>query len=83
MISEVSMDCSFDLGLCGYSQVQTDNFDWSLTDISTPTVGTGPDRDHTSGTGCYIYIETSTPQKPGDVADLTSPLQVETWILLC
>ncbi|XP_025085553.1 MAM and LDL-receptor class A domain-containing protein 1-like [Pomacea canaliculata] len=76
--TEVSMDCSFDLGLCGYSQVQTDNFDWSLTDISTPTEGTGPDRDHTSGTGCYIYIETSTPQKPGDVADLTSPLQAPT-----
>lgn len=73
----LSINCTFDNGLCDFFEVRTDNFDWIWTNQSTPTIGTGPDRDHTSGTGYYMYIETSLPQKPGDVADLTSGLQVK------
>lgn len=75
--ADFSINCTFDFGMCGFFQVHMDDFDWIWSNQSTPTVGTGPDRDHTSGTGYYVYIETSPPRKPGDVADLSSGLQVE------
>ena len=39
--------------------------------------GTGPTTDHTTGgqNGHYLYLETSSPSKPGDVAILWSPVQ--------
>ena len=43
-----------------------DDFDWTIASGSTPTLRTGPNRDHTTGTsgGHYIYIDSSSvPQK--------------------
>ena len=42
------------------------------------TSGTGPSNDHTTGgkNGHYVYMETSSPAKQGDVAVLWSPVQV-------
>ena len=39
-------------------------------------IGTGPSVDHTLATinGKYIYIETSSPTKPGDKARIKSPV---------
>ena len=39
-------------------------------------IGTGPDVDHTTGTinGKYIYIEASSPAKPGYKARIKSPI---------
>ena len=37
------------------------------------TQGTGPTADHTSGTGYYMFIETSAPTRANDKAQLQSP----------
>ncbi|XP_025084894.1 MAM and LDL-receptor class A domain-containing protein 2-like isoform X1 [Pomacea canaliculata] len=76
--TDFSIDCTFDFGMCGFFQVHTDDFDWIWTNQSIQTVGTGPDRDHTSGKGYYVYLDTSPPRKPGDIADLSSALQLPT-----
>ncbi|XP_046559779.1 MAM and LDL-receptor class A domain-containing protein 1-like [Haliotis rubra] len=69
--------CNFeDTILCGFSQDvdHSDNFDWSRHEGATSSFGTGPSSDHTYGTrlGHYMYIETSAPRRPGDVARLNS-----------
>lgn len=46
--------CSFDTGLCGYTQDSNDRFDWSRNNGSTPSWETGPDKDQ-SGTGKHLY----------------------------
>ncbi|XP_019641851.1 PREDICTED: MAM and LDL-receptor class A domain-containing protein 1-like [Branchiostoma belcheri] len=69
-------DCDFDASLCGYQQDSTDDFDWTRQQGNTGTVNTGPSLDHTTGSsvGSYMYIETSTPRQPGDIARLISPV---------
>ena len=37
--------------LCGFTQMQNDDFDWKRYYGSTPSEDTGPDGDHTSGSG--------------------------------
>jgi hypothetical protein len=62
---EVVFHCNFDLGglnkadNCPLVQdvVPVDDFDWSVTKGSTPTIRTGPSNDHTTGLGYYLYIE--------------------------
>ena len=47
----VQMQCSFENpNLCGWSNVQGDNFDWTRSNGFTSSSGTGPSVDHTSGT---------------------------------
>lgn len=44
--------CDFEQSdLCGYTQDKKDDFDWTRTQKSTDSVGTGPATDHTYGTG--------------------------------
>ena len=67
------LDCNFDDGLCStWSNAEGDDFDWELKRLRTSTRGTGPDRDHTSGGGYYMYIEASLPRQDGDMAILRS-----------
>ncbi|XP_015761869.1 PREDICTED: MAM and LDL-receptor class A domain-containing protein 1-like isoform X4 [Acropora digitifera] len=67
-------DCNFDSpSICGYTQSTNDTFNWSRQRGSTSSIGTGPSSDHTSGSGYYMYIETSSPRQPGDYAVLSSP----------
>jgi len=49
-----------------------DDFDWSFAQ-NTPTPDTGPDNDHTSGTGFFAYTESSNPNNPNMQTDLLSP----------
>ena len=44
-------DCNFEQGLCSYTQLTDDQFDWTRAHGKTATQGTGPSFDHTQGTG--------------------------------
>jgi hypothetical protein len=50
-----------------------DNFDWSVNSGGTLSSGTGPSGDHTSGSGNYLYTESSTPNYPYQSAWLLTP----------
>ncbi|XP_071956926.1 MAM and LDL-receptor class A domain-containing protein 2-like [Antedon mediterranea] len=67
------IDCDFELGICGYTQLKTDDFDWTRQKGSTASSQTGPSTDHTTGIGYYIYIETSSPRLLGDKALISTP----------
>ncbi|KAL9986068.1 hypothetical protein ACROYT_G000138 [Oculina patagonica] len=72
--SLVATSCDFDSGLCsGWQQSNSDVFDWTSHTGSTLSSNTGPDYDHTSGSGYYMFIETSSPRVAGDNAKLELP----------
>ncbi|EDO47788.1 predicted protein [Nematostella vectensis] len=66
--------CNFDTSLCGWNQDTDDIFDWTRDNGGTASSGTGPGRDHTTGSskGYYLYIETSSPRKQNDTARISS-----------
>ncbi|XP_072182128.1 MAM and LDL-receptor class A domain-containing protein 1-like [Diadema setosum] len=67
--------CDFEQeNLCGYTQDQSDDFDWTWNSGDTTSDYTGPSFDVTTGTtsGHYVYIEAS-DHNAGDVARLTTP----------
>ena len=46
-----AMYCDFeDTTLCGWSNRRGDQFDWTRGNQGTPSLGTGPSTDHTTGT---------------------------------
>ncbi|KAK7455960.1 hypothetical protein BaRGS_00039408 [Batillaria attramentaria] len=69
-----SVDCNFDSGdICGYEQLATDFFDWTRNSGPTLSLNTGPDSDHTTGFGHYMYID-ARGKMAGDHAVLASPI---------
>ncbi|NWW37180.1 MALR1 protein, partial [Panurus biarmicus] len=70
------LQCNFENGLCNWEQDVQDDFDWIRIRGPTPTVNTGPLKDHTTGTarGHYLYLESSEPRQFHDEAVLLSPL---------
>ncbi|XP_032927197.1 MAM and LDL-receptor class A domain-containing protein 1 [Catharus ustulatus] len=70
------LQCNFENGLCNWEQDVEDDFDWIRIRGPTPTVNTGPLKDHTTGTarGHYLYLESSEPRQFLDKAVLLSPL---------
>jgi hypothetical protein len=50
-----------------------DDFNWTINSGSTVSSGTGPSGDHTTGSGYYIYTESSSPNYPSMQADLLTP----------
>ncbi|XP_051465140.1 MAM and LDL-receptor class A domain-containing protein 1 [Apus apus] len=70
------LQCDFENGLCNWEQDVEDDFDWIRVQGTTPTVNTGPLKDHTTGTarGHYLYMESSEPYQFQDKAVLLSPL---------
>ncbi|XP_074753596.1 MAM and LDL-receptor class A domain-containing protein 1 [Athene noctua] len=70
------LQCNFENGLCNWEQDTEDDFDWIRIQGPTPTVNTGPLKDHTTGTsrGHYLYMESSEPRQFQDKAVLLSPL---------
>ncbi len=63
------------LWIHGWTYENTGIFNWRANNGTTPTSGTGPDKDHTIGNsaGKYIFTEASSPAAPGDTASLISP----------
>lgn len=57
----------------GWENISGDDFDWSANSGSTPSSSTGPSGDHTSGSGMYLYTESSSPNYPDKTAYLMSP----------
>ncbi|NXE75196.1 MALR1 protein, partial [Cochlearius cochlearius] len=70
------LQCNFENGLCNWEQDVEDDFDWTRIQGPTPTVNSGPLKDHTRGTarGHYVYMESSEPRQFQDKAVLLSPL---------
>lgn len=55
-----AMYCDFeDTTLCQWSNQAGDNFDWTRASQGTPSLGTGPATDHTTGTSQGILIATA------------------------
>eukprot|EP00732_Lithocolla_globosa_P006986 Lithocolla_globosa_v1_NODE_8503_length_813_cov_2.150396.p1 type:complete len:217 gc:universal NODE_8503_length_813_cov_2.150396:811-161(-) len=51
----------------------TDDFDWTRLNGSTPSGSTGPDFDHSSGNGYYLYTEANGPSGL-EIAIITTPI---------
>ncbi|MCO6439031.1 MAG: S8 family serine peptidase [Phycisphaerae bacterium] len=64
---------NFDASQGAWSNVGGDVFDWTRDAAGTPSSSTGPSGDHTTGSGYYMYIETSSPRVLGDYAILEGP----------
>ncbi|KAM4687798.1 MAM and LDL-receptor class A domain-containing protein 1 [Discoglossus pictus] len=69
------LQCNFEDGFCNWMQDLYDDFDWTRIQGPTPTLNTGPMKDHTLGTskGHYLFIEASQPQFYRNQAILLSP----------
>jgi len=67
--------CDFEnvVDQCNWTQATDDDFDWTRDNGGTPTVNSGPTRDHTYGTakGYYMYMEMS-GRRRNDKARLVS-----------
>ncbi|XP_062423588.1 MAM and LDL-receptor class A domain-containing protein 1 [Rhea pennata] len=72
----LDLQCNFENGLCNWEQDIEDDFDWIRKQGPTPTLNTGPLKDHTTGTvrGHYLYMESSEPYVFQNKAVLLSPV---------
>ncbi|XP_046846325.1 uncharacterized protein LOC124440043 [Xenia sp. Carnegie-2017] len=65
-------NCNFDSGnICNFNN-GAGEFNWTINTGPTSSYGTGPSND-TSGSGYYLYIETSSPRRNGDKATVLTP----------
>ncbi|XP_043191651.1 MAM and LDL-receptor class A domain-containing protein 1-like [Amphibalanus amphitrite] len=69
--------CTFDGGACGWTQDDSDDFQWELSRGSLSR-DTGPRADHGSElfgstSGGYMFASSAFPRRPGDRARLLSP----------
>ncbi len=72
-VSALPYSENFDAGLGLWTNTAGDVFDWTRRSGTTPSSNTGPSGDHTSGSGFYMYTETSSPRAAGDTAIFEGP----------
>nr|XP_039272222.1 MAM and LDL-receptor class A domain-containing protein 1-like [Styela clava] len=68
--------CDFERNdFCGWETDSSGDFLWSWSTLTTTSLDTGPEYDHSLQTayGHYLYIESSSPRVAGDKARLYSP----------
>ncbi|HXH18330.1 MAG TPA: S8 family serine peptidase, partial [Chitinophagales bacterium] len=51
--------CDGALTSTGWENAINDNIDWSVADSATPSLNTGPENDHTTGSGKFLFTEAS------------------------
>jgi predicted phosphodiesterase len=56
-----------------WEQLSIDDFNWKVWTGNTPSGETGPQGDHTSGNGNYLYTEASNPNNPNKKAGFMTP----------
>lgn len=62
-----------DFGNCWTSGNTANNPRWFANTGTTSSLSTGPSGDNTTGSGTYMYVETSNPAAAGDTVILYSP----------
>ncbi|XP_078483559.1 MAM and LDL-receptor class A domain-containing protein 1-like isoform X2 [Ciona intestinalis] len=70
----VPVNCTFEVNQCGWNDDDTADITWIRHSGSTTSSVTGPSSGY-GGTGYYMYVESSSPTKTGDVARLLSSKQ--------
>lgn len=63
----------FETGTGLWFQGFADDLDWTRGSGTTPTANTGPNGDHTTGAGSFLYTESNAPNNPSKVAELYGP----------
>jgi len=53
LLGPLVFECHFHTDVCNLNQDEEDDFDWSYQTGPSPTAGTGPNADHSSGSGGY------------------------------
>lgn len=71
VLGPLQFECHFHFDLCQFKQDTQDDFDWVLREGPTATTGTGPNADHSSGSGSYGLAIASGHHN--QVARLTTP----------
>ena len=56
--------CPFEGSSCGLDYGYGTSYEWTFQMGSTPSSGTGPSGDYTTGSGYYMFVESSTPNNP-------------------
>ena len=72
-------DCSFQVNLCGWSQVDGTDSDWLLTSNRTPPEGTGPWSDHTTECKTTFLRSNSSYQGNMIITSLVLPWTYNEW----
>lgn len=54
-----AVECALENGYSNLKNGSEDDIDWRTHRGSTPSAGTGPNGDHTTGSGKYLYLEAS------------------------
>ena len=55
----VQLGCDFEVDTCVWIDTAPDGYTWTRRSGGTPSYGTGPSGDHTTGSGYYLYTEAS------------------------
>lgn len=71
LLDSLPLECHFHTDVCTFTQDHFDNFDWVVQSGPTPTYGTGPNADYSSGSGKFALA--AAVNHHNQVARLISP----------